>query len=202
MAEAEGFIDYYKLQARRGEGLLRREVILRPRRGVGGGGPPLAVEELRQLNLSPEVIGCVVAAGGNAALPRRVGGGGGGGLDYHHVGGLGGGGLDVAGGAGGRERREAVDLVGEIELRLAALEAVGGDVVGLRRHLRRREGAEPYARLLARLPDFGHPFSPAALADAAEERVARAASLRGGLIGGVSGGAAVVVRRLVHSEFF
>ncbi|WVZ16487.1 hypothetical protein V8G54_009469 [Vigna mungo] len=189
MAEAEGFIDYYKLQARRGEGLLRREVILRPRRGVGGRGPPLAVEELRQLNLSPEVIGCVVAAGGNAALLRRVGGGGGG-LDYHHVGGLGGGGLDVAGGAGGRERREAVDLVGEIELRLAALEAVGCDIVGLGRHLRCREGAQPYARLLARLPDFGHPFSPAALADATEERMTRAASLRGGLIGGGSGGAA------------
>jgi len=95
-----------------------------------------------------------------------------------------------------------VDLVGEIELRLAALEAVGGDIVGLRRHLRRRERAEPYARFLARLPDFGHPFSPAALADSSEERVARAASRRGGLIDGGGGGGGVVVRRLVHSELF
>jgi len=158
------------------------------------------VEELRQLNLAPEVIGCVVASGGNAALLRRVGGDGG--LDHHHVRGLGGGSLDVAGSAGGRERREAVDLVGEIELRLAALEAVGGDIVGLRRHLRRRKGAKPYARFLARLPDFGHPFPPAALADSAEEWVTRAASRRGGLIGGGGGVAAVVVRRLVHSESF
>lgn len=90
------FITNYK----HSEGLLRWEVILRPQQGEGGRGPPLVVEELRQLNLSPEVIGAWLqpdeesGAAVAACMLRAV----------------------QAEGA-----QEVVDLAGEIELRLATL---------------------------------------------------------------------------------
>ena len=68
-----------------------------------------------------------------------------------------------------------MDAFREIELRLVALQTIGGDVVCPRRHFRRGERAKPYSRLFFGLPNFGHPFPPVALPHAAVDRVARAA---------------------------
>jgi hypothetical protein len=53
----------------------------------------------------------------------------------------------------------------------AALDGQRGHVVRARRHLRRGEGAQPDARLLAGLPDLRHPLAPAPAPHAAVRRV-------------------------------
>ena len=61
--------------------------------------------------------------------------------------------------------------VGKVEVRGSALDGDGGGVVRAGRHLRVVERAEPDARLLAGLPDLGHPLAPGPHAHAAVRRV-------------------------------
>jgi hypothetical protein len=81
-----------------------------------------------------------------------------------------GGGLHVLG-RGGRGARQLVRELGEVEVRGAALDGDGRDVVRARGHLRVVERAEPDAGLLARLADLGHPLAPGPHPHAAVRRV-------------------------------
>ncbi|KAJ6842252.1 dehydration-responsive element-binding protein 3-like [Iris pallida] len=102
---------------------------------------------------------------------------------------LGRGRLDVAGRRSGGPGERAHE-VREVEYRRAALDAESRHVVGPGGHLRRGEGAEPDARLLAGLADFRHPLAPRALADAVVDRMAVAVAcplLSRGLLGGLRG---------------
>lgn len=72
---------------------------------------------------------------------------------------LGGGGLDIARGEGGGAREE-VGQMGEIENGGVTFDAESSDVVCSGRHFRGGECAQPYARFLAWLPNFGHPLPP------------------------------------------
>lgn len=68
---------------------------------------------------------------------------------------------------------------------------MGGDVVCLGCHFWDWERAEPNARFFAGFSDFGHPFAPPSLTDAAVHGVSCAAALalrRGGASGGGGGG--------------
>jgi hypothetical protein len=76
-----------------------------------------------------------------------------------HGGGARGRGLHVARRSGGRARQGRGRLR-EVEHRSGALDDQRGGVVRARRHLGRREGAEPDAGLLARLAYLGHPLPP------------------------------------------
>lgn len=106
---------------------------------------------------------------------------------------LGGGGADVLRGGGGGAG-ELGGEVGEVEEGGLAFDGEGGDVVGARGHLGGGEGAEPDARFLLRLANFGNPFAPIAHPDAAVRRaIALPAPLLGregfvGLRGGGGGG--------------
>lgn len=106
-------------------------------------------------------------------------------VEFIHGGGLGGGGLDVARAEGGGAGQGGGEL-GEIEYGGGALDADRGDVVRTRRHLRCGEGAEPDARFLAGLPDFGYPFAPVPHSDPPVNRVLGVAVV-GGLLLLISG---------------
>jgi hypothetical protein len=81
-----------------------------------------------------------------------------------------GGGLHVLG-RGGRGARQLVRELGEVEVRGAALDGNGRDVVRARGHLRVVERAVPDDGLLARLADLGHPLAPGPHPHAAVRRV-------------------------------
>jgi hypothetical protein len=68
---------------------------------------------------------------------------------------------------GGVERAAGGGVVGEVEARRVAAEAVGGLVVGQRRLLGGVEGAEPEPGAVAREPDLRHPLAPVPLPHAA-----------------------------------
>jgi len=68
---------------------------------------------------------------------------------------------------GGVERAAGGGVVGEVEARRVAAEAVGGLVVGERRLLGGVEGAEPEAGAVAREADLRHPLAPVPLPHAA-----------------------------------
>jgi hypothetical protein len=129
--------------------------------------------------------------GGGAGVRVRGGGCIGGRLEVRG-GGERGGGLDVLGRGGGRAGQIVRELR-EVEVRGAALDRQRGYVVGARRHLGGGEGAEPDARLLARLPDLRHPLAPGPHAHAAVRRVVPVLAAppllaaRGGGVGGRRG---------------
>jgi len=68
---------------------------------------------------------------------------------------------------GGVERAPGGGVVGEVEARRVAAEAVGGLVVGERRFLGGVEGAEPEAGAVPREADLGDPLAPVPLPHAA-----------------------------------
>lgn len=92
-----------------------------------------------------------------------------------------GGGLYVSPG-GGERARKGVDEVGEIKDGRCSFQEESGGVISPGRHLRRREGPEPYPGFLTRQPYLRYVTSPAPLPEGPWPRAVTFIALRRGAV--------------------